>query len=137
MSRPTEFEDLDPYDQQGRTVATFDPAYFLNLPRKTLVRLLKTIESLDKNVADSLLDKEGDDKDGQEITYRLRPTEKDRERKLKQAQFAWDRSRERYEEALVDPRSIPDWAHWDINRWAEQEGRSAIDWSATDEAAEG
>lgn len=131
MSRPTKFEDLDPYDQQGRTVATFDPAHSLGLPRKTLVHLLKTIESMDKNVADGVLDKEGDDKDGQEITYRLRPTEKDRERKLRQAQFTWDRSRERYEEALVDPCSAPDWARWDIDRWAKQEGKPAIDWSVT------
>jgi hypothetical protein len=57
MSRPVKFEDLNAYDQRGPTVATFIPVNFLSLPRKTLIRVLKTIESMDKDVADGLLDK--------------------------------------------------------------------------------
>lgn len=86
MTRPTKFEDLSNYDQQGRMVATFNLVDFLTLPRKTLVRILKTIESLDKDVAKGLLDKKGSINSGEDLTYRLRPTEKDRERKLHSAQ---------------------------------------------------
>ena len=117
MSRPTKFEDLSIYTQQGPKVASFDHAYFLSLPRKTLIRTLKTIESMDKDAADGLLDREG-------FVYRLRPTEKDRERKLRAAQSEWDRTKKYYE----DPASAPDWMHWDINRWAEEEGKPTIDW---------
>lgn len=128
MSRPTKFEDLSAYEQQGLKVASFDPSLFLSLPRKALISILKTLESLNKSVADGLLDKEGSIDDGDEIIYRLRPTEKDRERKLRSAQFDWDHTKERYEEAKVDPASVPDWRHWSINQWAQKEGKSAIDW---------
>ena len=128
MSRPANFEDLSAYDQQGPKVASFDPSLFLSLPRKALIRILKTLESLNKSVADGLLDKEGSIDDGDEIIYRLRPTEKDRERKLRSAQFDWDRTKERYEDAKVDPASVPDWVHWSVNQWAQEEGKPAIDW---------
>ncbi len=132
MSRPTKFEDLSIYDQQGQMIATFDHAYFLSLPRKTLIRILKTIESLDKDVADGLLDKTGSINSGEDLIYRLRPTEKDRERKLCSAQAEWDRTKKRYEDALENPASVPDWMHWLINQWAEQEGKPVILWSDTE-----
>ena len=37
-------------------------------------------------------------------------------------------AKERYEDALEDPTSVPDWMHWLINQWAEQEGKPAIQW---------
>lgn len=52
MTRPTKFEDLSDYDQQGRMIATFNHVDFLTLSRKTLIRILKTVESLDNDVAD-------------------------------------------------------------------------------------
>lgn len=136
MSRPTKFDDLSSYDQQGPTIAILDPALFLTLPRKTLVRLLKAIESLDKGVADGILDKEGDAGDGQEITYRLRPTKEDRTKKLEKAQREWDLCKDRYEKALVDPRSIPGWSRWSVETWAYQEGKPAIQWPGVDKIAE-
>lgn len=132
MSRPTKFEDLSTYDQQGLKVASFDPSLFLSFPRKTLIRVLKTLESLDKDVADGLLDKEGSIDDGDNIIYRLRPTEKDRERKLRNAQLNWDHTKDRYENAKADPTSVPDWTHWSINQWAEAEGKPAIQWPDTE-----
>lgn len=132
MARPTKFEDLSNYDQQGRMIATFNHADFLTLPRKTLTRILKTVESLDKDVADGLLDKKGSINSGEDLTYRLRPTEKDRERKLRSAQSEWDRTKKRYEDALDDPTSVPDWMHYLVNQWAEQEGKPAIQWPDTE-----
>lgn len=132
MTRPTKFEDLSDYAQEGPKVASFDPALFLSLPRKTLIRVLKTVESLDKDVADGLLDKKGSIDDGDEIIYRLRPTKEDRERKLRSAQSEWDRTKKRYEDALEDPASVPDWMHWLVNQWAEQEGKPAIQWPDTE-----
>lgn len=132
MSRPTKFEDLGAYEQQGLKIASFCPSLFLSFPRKTLIRALKTIESLDKDLADGLLDKEGSIDDGDEIIYRLRPTEKDRERKLRNAQSEWDRTKKRYEDALEDTASVPDWMHWLINQWAEQEGKPTIEWPDTE-----
>lgn len=129
MTRPTRFEDLSDYDQQGRMVAIFNHVDFLSLPRKTLIRILKTVESLDKDVADGRLDKTGSLNSGEDLVYRLRPTEEDRARKLRSAQSEWDRTKKRYEDALEDPMSVPDWVHWQINQWAEQEGMSAIQWS--------
>lgn len=128
MSRPTKFEDLSTYDQQGLKVASFAPSLFLSLPRKTLIRVLKALESLDVSVADGLLDKEGSIDDGEDVVYRLRPTEEDRARKLRGAQLDWDRTKEWYEEAQVDPASVPDWKHWSIKQWAKEEGKPAIDW---------
>lgn len=128
MTRPTKFEDLSDYDQQGRMVATFNHKDFLTLPRKTLIRILKTVESLDKDVADGLLDKEGGINSGEDLVYRLRPTEEDRARKLRSAQSEWDRTKKRYENALEDPTSVPDWLHWLVNQWAEAEDKPAIQW---------
>nr|DAK80766.1 MAG TPA: hypothetical protein [Caudoviricetes sp.] len=132
MSRPTKFEDLNNYDQQGPMVATFNHVIFLSLPRKTLIRVLKTVESLDKNVADGILDRRGSIETGEDLVYRFRPTEKDREKKLRNAQSEWDRTKKRYEDALVDPTSTPDWMHWLINQWAEAEGKPAIEWPDTE-----
>ena len=132
MARPTKFEDLSDYDQQGRMVATFNHVDFLTLPRKTLIRILKTVESLDKDVADGLLDKKGSLNTGEDLVYRLRPTEKDRQRKLCSAQSEWDRTKGRYEDALEDPTSVPDWMHWLVNQWAEQEGKPTIQWPDTE-----
>ena len=132
MTRPTKFEDLDAYDQQGRMVATFNHVDFLALPRKTLIRVLKTVESLDKDVANGILDKQGSIETGEDLVYRFRPTEKIREKKLRAAQSEWDRTKKRYEDALEDPASAPDWMHWRINQWAEQEGKPAIEWPDTD-----
>lgn len=129
MTRPTKFEDLSDYDQQGRMVATFNHVDLLSLPRKTLIRILKTVELLDKDVADGRLDKTGSLDTREDLVYRLRPTEKDRERKLRSAQSEWDRTKGRYEDALEDPASVPDWLHWIVNQWAEQEGKPAIQWS--------
>lgn len=129
MTRPTKFEDLDDYDQQGRMVASFSHVDFLTLPRKTLIRILKTVEFLDKDVADGVLDKKGS---GEDLVYRLRPTEEERERKLRSAQSEWDRTKKRYEDALEDPTSVPDWMHWLVNQWAEQEGKPTIQWSDTE-----
>ena len=128
MPRPTKFEDLSARDQMGPKVATFEPAYFLTLPRKALTRTLKTIEALDKNVADGLLDKEGGIDSGETIAYYCRPTAEDRERKLYYAQAKWDHTKKYYEDALMDPASVPDWMHWSINQWAKGEGEPAIDW---------
>lgn len=132
MSRPTKFEDLNDYNQQGPMVATFNHVNFLSLPRKTLIRVLKTIESLDKDVADGLLDKQGSIETGEDLVYRFRPTEKDREKKLRNAQSEWDRTKKRYEDALTDPASVPDWMHWLIDQWAEAEGKPTIKWSDTE-----
>lgn len=132
MSRPTKFEDLNDYSQQGPMVATFNYVDFLSLPRKTLIRILKTIESLDKDVADGLMDKEGSFNSREDLVYRFRPTEEDREKKLRAAQSEWDRTKKRYEDALEDAASVPDWMHWFINQWAEQEGKPAIEWPDTD-----
>lgn len=129
MSRPTKFEDLSDYDQQGPMIATFDHVNYLSLPRKILIRILKTIEYLDKGVADGLLDKEGSIDSGENLVYRFRPTEEDRARKLRSAQSEWDRTKKRYEDALTDPASVPDWMYWLINQWAEAEGKPIIDWS--------
>lgn len=129
MSRPTKFEDLSDYDQQGPRIATVNHVEPLSLTRKTLIRVLKTVESLDKDVADGILDKKGSFDSGEDLVYRFRPTEKDRERKLRNAQSEWDRTKKRYEDALTDPASVPDWMHWLINQWAEQEGEPTIDWS--------
>lgn len=133
MSRPTKFEDLSNYDQQGRTVATFNHVDFLTLPRKTLIRVLKTVESLDKDVADGRLDKTGSIDTGEDLVYRFRPTEADRERKLRSAQSEWDRTKKRYEDALADPTSVPDWMHYLVNQWAEAEGKPAIQWPDTED----
>lgn len=92
MSRPTKFEDLNDYDQQGPMIATFNHATFRSLPRKTLIHVLKTIESLDKDVADGLLDKRGGIETREDLVYRFRPTEKDRRRKLLAARSEWDRT---------------------------------------------
>lgn len=132
MSRPTKFEDLSDYNQQGRMVATFNHVDLLILPRKTVIRILKTVESLDKDVTDGVLDKKGSINSGEDLVYRLRPTEEDRERKLRSAQSEWDRTKKRYEDALTDPTSVPDWMHWLINQWAEAEGRPAIQWPDTE-----
>lgn len=132
MTRPTKFEDLSDYDQQGRMIATFNHADFLSLPRKTLIRVLKTLESLDKGVADGLLDKDGSIDGSKDIVYRLRLTEEDHRRKLRSAQSEWDRIKNRYENALEDPASAPDWMHWLINQWAETEGKPAIQWPDTE-----
>ena len=109
MTRPTKFEDLGDYNQQGPKVA-----------------------SLDKGVADGLLDKEGSIDDGDEIIYLFRPTEKDRERKLRSAQYSWDRSKELYEKALIDPDSVPRYMHWNVDEWAKNENKPAIQWPATE-----
>lgn len=103
MSRPAKFEDLSDYNQLGPMIATFNHVDLLSLPRKTLIRVLKTIESLDEDVADGLLDKKGSVNSGEDLIYRLRPTEEVREKKLRNAQSEWDRTKERYEDALVDP----------------------------------
>lgn len=132
MSRPTKFEDLSDYDQLGPMIATFNHVDLLSLRRKTLIRILKAIESLDKDVADGILDKKGSIETGEDLVYRFRPTEKARERKLRNVQSEWDRTKERYEDALVDPTSVPDWTHWLINQWAESEGKPAIEWPDTD-----
>lgn len=132
MSRPTKFEDLNEYDQQGPTIATFNHVDFLSLPRKTFIRIIKTIESLDKDVARGILDKHGSIETGEDLVYRLRPTEKARERKLRVAQSEWDCTKKRYEEALVDPNSVPTWFRWSVNLWAEQEGEPTIEWPDTD-----
>jgi hypothetical protein len=108
MPRPTNFEDLSAYNQQGRMVATFNRVDFLSLPRKTLIRILKTVESLDKDVADGRLDKTGGLNSGEDLVYRLRLTEEERERKLRSAQSEWDRTKKRYEDALTNPASVPD-----------------------------
>ena len=129
MSRPTKFEDLSTRDQQGPKIATFEPAYFLSFPRKALIRTLKTLEALDKSVADGLLDKEGSIDNGETIIYYFRPTAEDRERKLRYAQSEWDRTKKHYEDALTDPTSAPDWMRWSINRWAEEEGKPTISWA--------
>lgn len=131
MSRPTKIEDLSLYDQQGQKIATFDSAFFLSLPRKALVRVLKTLESLDTSVANGLLDKEGGVKGGDEITYYLRPTQKDLEKKLRDAQCSWDRNKELYEEALTDPNSIPRYMYWSVDDWARKEDKPAIPWPDT------
>lgn len=128
MTRPTSFKDLSDSDQQGPRIASFEPSLFLTLPRKTLIRVLKTIESLDKDVADGLLDKEGTVEDGDEIIYRFRPTEKDRERKLRSAQYSWDQSKELYERALTDPDSVPCYMYWNVDAWAKNENKPAIQW---------
>lgn len=132
MSRPTKFEDLNAYDMQGPMVATFNHVNFLSLPRKTLIRVLKTIESLDKDVAAGLLDKQGSLETGEDLVYRFRPTEEDREKKLRAAQSEWDRTKKRYEDALEDTASVPNWMHWLINQWAEQEGKPTIEWPDAD-----
>lgn len=106
MSRPTKFEDL--------------------------IRTLKTIESLDKDVADGFLDKRGSIETGEDLVYRFRPTEKEREKKLRAAQSEWDRTKKRYEDALEDTESVPDWMHWIINQWAEAEGKPTIQWPDTE-----
>ena len=133
MTRPIKFEDLSNYTQRGPTIATFNHVDLLSLPRKTIIRVLKTIESLDKDVADGLLDKQGSIETGEDLTYRLQPTEEVREKKLRNAQSEWDRTKKRYEDALADPTSVPDWTHWPINQWAETEGKPAIEWPDTDE----
>lgn len=132
MTRPTKFEDLSDYDQQGRMVATFNHVDFLNLPRKTLIRILKTVESLNKDVAEGILNKKGSINSGEDLVYRLQPTEEERERKLRSAQSEWDRTKMRYEDALEDPTSVPDWMHWLVNQWAEQEGKPTIQWPDTE-----
>lgn len=132
MTRPAKFEDLSDYDQQGRMIATFNHVDFLTLPRKTLIRILKTVESLDKDVADGLLDKKGSINTGEDLVYHLRPTEEDRERKLRNAQSEWDRTKGRYEDALKDPASVPNWMRWLINQWAEQEDKPTIQWPDTE-----
>lgn len=132
MTRPTKFEDLSDYDQQGRMVATFNHVDFLTLPRKTLIRILKTIESLDKDVADGILDKKGSIDTGEDLVYRLRPTEEERTRKLLSAQSEWDRTKKRYEDALEDLASVPNWMHWLVNQWAESEGKPLIQWPNTE-----
>ena len=126
MSRPTNFEDLSAYNQQGRMIATFNHVDLLSLPRKTLIRILKTVESLDKDVANGRLDKTGSLNSGEDLVYRLRPTEEDRARKLRSAQSEWDRTKNHYEDALEDPASAPNWLHWLINQWAEAEGKPTI-----------
>jgi hypothetical protein len=132
MTRPTKFEDLDDYNQQGPMVATFNHAYFLSLPRKPLIRILKTIESMDKEVAEGLLDKQGSIETGEDLVYRLRPTEKDRERKLRNAQHTWDRCKELYEKFLTDPDSVPHYMRWNIEEWAKNENKPAIQWPDTE-----
>lgn len=132
MSRPTKFEDLSDYNQQGPMIATFNHAYFPSLPRKTLIRVLKTVESMDKDVADGLLDKKGDINSGEDLVHRLRPTKEDRAKKLRNAQSEWDRTKKRYEDARTDPASAPDWMHWLINQWAEAEGKPTIQWPDTE-----
>ena len=39
-----------------------------------------------------------------------------------------DRTKKRYEDALEDIASVPDWMYWLINQWAEAEGKPIIDW---------
>lgn len=135
MARPTKFEDLADRDQQGRTVATFDPTLFLSLPRKALIRVLKTLESLDACAADGLLDKDGEIDSGEDIVYRLRPTAVDRKRKLRNAQDSWDRHKELYEQALASPSSVPTYMRWGVEGWAKNEGKPAIQWPDTNEVA--
>ena len=113
-------------------IATFNHVDFLSLPRKTLIRVLKTVESLDKDVAGGILDKKGSFNSGEDLVYRFRPTEEVREKKLRNAQSEWDRTKKRYKDALADPASVPDWMHWLINQWAEAEGEPAIQWSDTE-----
>lgn len=132
MSRPTKFEDLSDFDQQGSMIATINHVDLLSLPRKTLIRVLKMVESLDKDVADGLLDKKGSINSGEDLVYRLQPTKEAREKKLRNAQAEWDRTKKRYEDALTNPASTPDWMHWLINQWAEQEGKPTIEWPDTD-----
>lgn len=132
MPRPTKFEDLTAAVQKGPNVATFGPSCFLSLPRKALIRVLKTLESLDACAADGLLDKEGSTDTGETIAYYLRPTDADRKRKLSSAQGEWDRTKKRYEDALEDAASVPGWMHWLINQWAEAEGKPTIQWPDTE-----
>ena len=70
MSRPTEFEDLDPAGCKGPMIATFNHVDLLSLPQKTLIRVLKAIESLDKDVADNLLDKKGSINSGEDLVWK-------------------------------------------------------------------
>lgn len=106
MSRSTKFEDLNISYQRGPRVAIFEPSYFLSLPRKALIRTLKTLEALDKSVADGLLNKEGsiDNNNNETVIYYLRPTDEDRERKLRGAQSEWDRTKKYYENPASAPR---------------------------------
>ena len=69
--------------------------------------------------------------DHNEITYYLRPTQKDLEKKLRDAQRSWDRNKELYEEALTDPNPIPRYMHWSVNDWARKEDKPAISWPDT------
>lgn len=128
MSRPTAFEDLSPYDQRGQEVASIDYTTLFSLSRKTIVRVLKASEALDQEVEDGNLVKEGDAKKNDTVSYRLRLTEKEREQKLLTEQRRRDAFKARYEGALTDPDSVPQWSRYGINLWAEEEGKPAIDW---------
>lgn len=128
MSRPMRFEDLPKYEQEGHELARIDYAYLMSLPRRTIVRLLKVTEALDQGVASGLLDKEGDQEQNDTVTYRLRPTAKDRERKLRAAQDRWDATKQHYEKALEDPDSTPEWNRYSVEQWATKEGLPAPDW---------
>ena len=55
-----------------------------------------------------------------DLIYRFRPTEKDREKKLRNAQSEWD------------PASVSDWMHWIINQRTEAEGKPTIQWLDTE-----
>lgn len=53
--------------------------------------------------------------DHNEITYYLRPTQKDLERKLRNAQHTRDQNKELYERALTDPDPIPRYMRWSVD----------------------
>lgn len=128
MSRPTAFEDLSPYDQRGPEVASIDYTTLFSLSRKTIVRVLKASEALDQEVEDGNLVKEGDAKKNDTVSYRLCVAEEEREQKLLTEQRRWDAFKARYEEALTDPDSVPQWSRYGVNLWAKEEGKPAIDW---------
>lgn len=128
MSRPTAFEDLSPYDQRGQEVASFDYTTLFSLSRKTVIRVLKVSEAMDQEVEDGNLVKEGDAKKNDTVSYRLRLADEEREQKLLTEQRRWDALKERYEDALTDPDSVPQWVRYSVDLWAKEEGKPAVDW---------
>ena len=136
MSRPNKFEDLDPRLQKGLEVATINHDNIMSLPRKELICFLQMLETLDQSIADGVLDTEDFFGNDQIVTYRIRPTEEQRAKKLHDAQFSWDRNKRHYETALTDPDSVPRYMRWSVDNWAENENKPAIHWPDTDEVAE-
>ena len=128
MSRPTAFEDLSPYDQRGQEVASIDYATLFSLSWKTIVRVLKASEALNREVEDGRLVKEGEAAKNDTVSYKLQLTDEEREQKLLAEQRRWDALKARYEDALTDPDSVPQWARYGVNLWAKEEGKPAIDW---------